>query len=66
LDKDLLRRLRENFPTARKKEEAPLPFYLSCEIAPKLHGAASFSALRYVLHCGGVKDALGVRAGFKG
>ena len=54
---DLLR-LTQTFPTPRKKEEVPLWLYLSSQITLRLHGAPGFSSLPYILHCGGLRDAL--------
>ena len=59
LGEGLLERLAKDYPTPRKKEEVPLWVYLSSELTLKLHGASGFAALPYVLHCGGLKDALG-------
>jgi hypothetical protein len=54
---DLLR-LAKTFPTPRQKEEVPLWLYLSSQITLRLHGAPGFSSLPYILHCGGLRDAL--------
>lgn len=54
-----LQRLAKTYPTPRKKEEIPLWVYLSAELTLKFHAAPGFSALPYILHCGGLKDALG-------
>jgi hypothetical protein len=59
LGKRLMEHLATTYPTPRKKEEVPLWVYLSAELTLKLHGASGFSTLPYVLHCGGLKDALG-------
>ena len=59
IGKGHLKRLAESYPNPRKKTEVPLWVYLSAELTLKLHGANGFSALPYVLHCGGLKDALG-------
>jgi Transposase DDE domain len=50
--------LAETFPTPRKKEEVPLWLYLSSQITLRLHGARGFSSLPYILHCGGLREAL--------
>jgi hypothetical protein len=53
-----LARLAESFPTPRKKEEVPLWLYLASQITLRLHGSPGYSSLPYVLHCGGLRDAL--------
>ena len=54
-----LARLAATYPTPRKKEEVPLWLYLSSNITLRLHGSPGFSSLPYILHCGGLRDALG-------
>jgi hypothetical protein len=51
-------KLAKAYPTPRKKEEVPLWIYLSTQITLRLHGAPGFSSLPYILHCGGLRDAL--------
>ena len=51
-------RLADAYPTPRKKQEVPLWIYLSTQITLRLHGAPGFSSLPYILHCGGLRDAL--------
>jgi len=51
-------RLASTYPTPRKKEEVPLWLYLSSQITLRLHGAPGYSSLPYILHCGGLRDAL--------
>jgi hypothetical protein len=53
-----LAKLAETYPTPREKEEVPLWLYLSAQITLRLHGAPGFSSLPYILHCGGLRDAL--------
>jgi len=53
--------LAAEYPTPRKKEEVPLWLYLASELTLRLHGAMGFGAYPYVLHCGGLLDALGPR-----
>jgi hypothetical protein len=53
-----LERLAATYPSPRKKEEVPLWLYLSSQITLRLHGAPGFSSLPYILHCGGLRDAL--------
>ena len=54
-----LERLAASYPSPRKKEEVPLWLYLSSQITLRLHGSPGFSSLPYVLHCGGLREALG-------
>jgi hypothetical protein len=54
-----LARLAATYPTPREKEEVPLWLYLSSQITLRLHGAPGFSSLPYILHCGGLRNALG-------
>jgi hypothetical protein len=53
-----LARLAATYPTPREKEEVPLWLYLSAQITMRLHGASGYSSLPYILHCGGLRDAL--------
>lgn len=53
-----IKRLASTFPSPRKKEEVPLWLYLSSQITLRLHGSPGYSSLPYVLHCGGLRDAL--------
>jgi hypothetical protein len=53
-----LQKLASSYPTPRKKEEVPLWLYLSAQITLRLHGSPGYSSLPYVLHCGGLRDAL--------
>ncbi len=52
-------RLAATYPSPREKEEVPLWVYLSSQITLKLHGSPGYSSLPYVLHCGGLREALG-------
>jgi hypothetical protein len=54
----VLGRLAAAYPTPRQKEEVPLWLYLASELTLRLHGAMGFGAYPYVLHCGGLLDAL--------
>jgi len=54
-----LRELAATYPTPRRKEEVPLWLFLSSQISLRLHGEHAYSAYPYVLHCGGLRDALG-------
>lgn len=59
LGEGVLAALAAEYPTPRKKEEVPLWLYLASELTLRLHGAMGFGAYPYVLHCGGLLDALG-------
>lgn len=64
IDRDVLTRLAESYPTPRKKEEVPVWLYLASQISLKLHDA-SYNAFPYVLRSGGLITALGPRVGRK-
>lgn len=53
--------LASDYPTPRQKEEVPLWLYLASQLTLRLHGASGFGGYPYVLHCGGLIDALGPR-----
>lgn len=53
-----LERLAATYPDPRQKEEVPLWVYLASQLTLKLHGAPGFSSLPYIIHCGGLRDAL--------
>lgn len=53
-----LQRLAEAYPTPRRREQVPLWLYLSSQLTLRLHGATGYASLPYVLHCGGLRDAL--------
>jgi hypothetical protein len=59
LGEGVLSALAADYPTPRRKEEVPLWLYLASELTLRLHGAMGFGAYPYVLHCGGLLDALG-------
>jgi len=59
LGEEVLQRLAASYPSPRKKEEVPLWLYLASEITLRLHGAMGFSAYAYIVHSGGLLDALG-------
>jgi len=64
IDRQVLERLAENYPTPRKKEEVPVWLYLASQISLKLH-EASYHAFPYVLRSGGLITALGPQVGRK-
>jgi hypothetical protein len=53
-----LEALADTYPTPRKKEEVPLAVYIASELTLRLHGATGFSAYPFVIHAGGLKEAL--------
>lgn len=53
-----MERLAATYPSPRKKNDVPLWVYLSSQLTLRLHGAPGFSSLPYILHCGGLRDAL--------
>jgi hypothetical protein len=59
LGEGVLAALAADYPTPRRKEDAPLWLYLASELALRLHGASGFGAYPYILHCGGLLDAPG-------
>jgi len=63
IDRQVLQRLADSYPTPRKKEEVPVWLYLASEISLKLHGAQSHHAFPRVLRSGGLIDALGPELG---
>jgi hypothetical protein len=63
IDRGVLQRLADGYPTPRKKEEVPVWLYLASEISLKLHGAQSHHAFPRILRSGGLIDALGPELG---
>ncbi len=59
LEQGDLKRLAASYPTPREKEEVPLWLYLASQLTLRLHGQHAYATLPYVLHCGGLRDALG-------
>ena len=51
--------LAATYPTPRQKEEVPIWLYLVSQITLRLHGQHAYSTYPYVMHCGGLRDALG-------
>jgi hypothetical protein len=58
LGQGVLARLAAAYPTPRVKEEVPVWLYLASELTLRLHGASGFGAYPYIVHCGGLIDAL--------
>lgn len=50
--------LAADYPTPRRKEEVPLAVYIASELTLRLHGATGFAAYPFVIHAGGLKEAL--------
>jgi len=63
LQRQIIQRLAESYPSPRKKEEVPVWLYLSSELTLKLHGSQSYHAFPRILRCGGLIDALGPQLG---
>lgn len=63
IQRRVLERLADSYPTPRKKEEVPVWLYLASELSLKLHGAQSHHAFPRVLRAGGLIDALGPELG---
>lgn len=59
LEQGDLNRLARSYPTPRKKEEVPLWLYLASQLTLRLHGQHAYATFPYILHCGGLRDALG-------
>ena len=59
LDEGDLPALAATYPTPRRKEEVPLWIYLASQISMRLHGAHAYSNYPFIMHCGGLRDALG-------
>jgi len=63
IQRQILERLAQSYPTPRQKEEVPVWLYLAGEICLKLHGAQSYHCFPRRLRCGGLIDALGPELG---
>ena len=63
IDRGVLQRLADSYPTPRKKEEVPVWLYMASELSLKLHGAQSHHAFPRILRSGGLIDALGPELG---
>ena len=59
LEEGDIKSLAATYPNPRKKEEVPVWLYLVSQITMRLHGAQAYSSYPYILHCGGLRDALG-------
>jgi len=61
----LLERLAETYPSPRSKEEVPTWFYLSADMAMRLHGNHAFNGFPWVISTGGLLSAFGPKVGTK-
>lgn len=50
--------LADSYPSPRKKHDVPLAVYIASELTLRLHGATGFAAYPFVIHAGGLKEAL--------
>jgi hypothetical protein len=65
LDRRVLARLAESYPTPRQKEEVPVWFYLASQLSLRLHGVVGYNAFPYIIRSGGLIEALGPTVGRK-
>jgi hypothetical protein len=63
MNRQILQRLADSYPTPSKKQEVPVWLYLASEISLKLQGAQSYHAFPRLLRSGGLIDALGPELG---
>jgi hypothetical protein len=63
MNRQILDRLAESYPTPRKKQEVPVWLYVASELTLKLHRAQSYHAYPRLLRSGGLIDALGPERG---
>jgi hypothetical protein len=63
IQRQVIQRLAETYPTPRKKEEVPVWIYLSSELSLKLHGAQGYHGFPRILRSGGLIEALGPELG---
>lgn len=61
----LLERLAESYPWPREKDEVPRWFYLSADLAMRLHGNHAFQGFPWVVSTGGLLSAFGPELGTK-
>jgi len=50
--------LADSYPSPRKKHDVPLAVSIASELTLRLHGATGFAAFPFVIHAGGLKEAL--------
>jgi hypothetical protein len=63
--KALLERLAQSYPWPRKKQEVPAWFYLSADMAMRLHGNHAFHGFPWVVSTGGLLSAFGPDLGVR-
>jgi len=63
IQRQVVQRLADTYPTPRRKEEVPVWIYLSSELTLKLHGTQSYHAFPRILRSGGLIEALGPEMG---
>jgi hypothetical protein len=63
IDRQILDRLAESYPTPRKKQEVPVWLYIASELSLKLNGSQGYHAYPRLLRSGGLIDALGPELG---
>ena len=63
INRQVLDRLAQSYPTPRQKQEVPVWLYLASEITLKLHGAQGYHAYPRLLRSGGLIEALGPERG---
>lgn len=61
----LLEQLAQSYPWPRKKEEVPRWFYISADMAMRLHGNHAFQGFPWVVSTGGLLTAFGPELGVK-
>ena len=61
----LLQRLAESYPWPRSKEEVPAWFYITADMAMRLHGNHAFQGFPWVVSTGGLLGAFGPELGTK-
>jgi len=65
IERHLLQKLAETYPSPRQKEEVPAWLYLASFITMRFHGQHAYSSLPVLLRYGGLVNALGAEAGFR-
>lgn len=61
----LLEQLAQSYPWPREKEEVPRWFYISADMAMRLHGNHAFQGFPWVVSTGGLLTAFGPKLGVK-
>jgi hypothetical protein len=63
INRQILDRLAESYPTPRQKQEVPVWLYLASELTLKLRGSQGYHAYPRLLRSGGLIEALGPQRG---